>query len=197
MGVEIPAGFGMVLHSYRLTASAKIQAITYGFSPAAGETPAQMATFLHNAWSANVGGDSFIDSDYTFEPTEIRFNDPVDGIQVAIAGTASVGLLAGERLPPNCAVLVRKITAIGGHAFRGRIYLPPCFISEGNINEAGILNAADRTVVQDRINTWEGIVVTGSYGLILLHSSVLVAPTPITSWIVDSQIATQRRRLRP
>jgi hypothetical protein len=109
-------------------------------------------------------------------------------------------------------VLVRKNTALGGRRGRGRIYLPG--ISESNIDPGGYLNGTYLASVQSNfvslMTDWLTIncvpTVTHSANLIDNPSPppfqipdptwVPIGPTVVTSFSVQAQVATQRRRQR-
>jgi hypothetical protein len=103
----------------------------------------------------------------------------------------------GSPAPPqNCALLVRKRTALGGRRGRGRMYLPPFPLAEGGIDHAGKVDPA-------LVSAWTASsqqAFNEGVSPVLLHAtspkSPTPPPTPITSFLVDSMIATQRRRLR-
>jgi hypothetical protein len=106
------------------------------------------------------------------------------------------GSKSGSAAAPNTAALCIKQTAFGGHAGRGRMFLPG--IPEGDINEGGTLGGTYLAALQGAVNTfhtgWDGYNLTP----VLLHGpgSPLSTPTPLTGMTVSATVATQRRRLR-
>lgn len=97
--------------------------------------------------------------------------------------------------PPNVTLLVRKTTGLRGRANRGRNYWP------GLLTETDVFNtgAIDPTKVESIQTILEGIgeiLYTAGYFGCILHSNPALDPTPITSIVVESKVATQRRRLR-
>jgi hypothetical protein len=114
-----------------------------------------------------------------------------------------VGLGGATVLPQNCALLVRKRTASAGRRNRGRFYMPLLGVLEAAVSQIGVINAADVTNAQARVDLWFDAMNAGGAEAtppVILHSDGGVTapgdPTPITSWHVEPIIATQRRRLR-
>lgn len=113
-----------------------------------------------------------------------------------------VGTGGATILPQNCAMLVRKRTASAGRRNRGRFYFPMLGILEAAVSQIGVINAADVTNAQARVDDLFSRQTTGPNPTppVILHSDGGVtapgAPTPITGYGVESIIATQRRRMR-
>lgn len=116
----------------------------------------------------------------------------------AVAGSGGA-----DSLPPNSAVLVRKRTDSAGRRGRGRMYLPG--VPRGQVFDTGLLNTTyvsnlqlEATAFHEALTALPGGRL---YPPVVLHRSegagVEPAPTPITHFIVEDRIATQRRRLRP
>jgi hypothetical protein len=97
-------------------------------------------------------------------------------------------------LPQNCATLIRKTTALAGRRGRGRFYLPPITMDEFATSKAGVIASSSLAAMQLAANAW----FDHGEPFVILHDSLpsSLAPTPITSFVVDGRIATQRRRLR-
>lgn len=110
-----------------------------------------------------------------------------------------VGTASSTNTPPqNCSVLFKKTTGFGGRKFRGRLYLPPINLSEASVNNVGMLTSgyiSDAQAAMDRWTTNTGALVDGFDGECLLHSGS-EDPTQPVDVFIESQIGTQRRRLR-
>lgn len=195
MPLLIPPGFGQIIYRFSLTDDPEEMIVTLGVDVAFGAGTPQAkvdekadafvtgftAAGLYVGWSFlgcilrtdNTGGSSAI------------FEAPRN-----LAGTA-----VGETPPQNCTVLVRKNTAAAGRRNRGRMYLPPFGLAEGDVSKSGMITPALVVDIQAQVEA-------GFPGddFVVLHDSVGVtpapAPTPITGFVVDNRIATQRRRLR-
>ena len=98
---------------------------------------------------------------------------------------------------PQICVLVRKNTALGGRAGRGRLYLPGP--SAQAIDPGGVLVGSFITNLQAAFDTFFDELEATNLPPYLLHGagSPISTPTPITGFSVQSVIATQRRRVRP
>ncbi len=142
-----------------------------------------------------------------FKTTVLKGNGTSEP-EVAESTTAeAIGLFAMGTPPPNVAVLVKKRTGFGGRANRGRIYLP-WSISEGAVDEVGGIIAGDRTSIQNAINVFANAVPFNTAQVIANRvydlpwdspARSLIAVNigkPVTSMLVDTRVATQRRRLR-
>lgn len=127
---------------------------------------------------------------------------------VSVSRMTEEGPLVGEKLttiigtgtetvmPPNCAVLVNKVTGLGGRRNRGRFFVPPYYPPEGSVDSNGVLNPTAVTTVRDR---WVDFLTRlGTAGLVpvMFHNTAPFLPTPIVGIAVNPLIATQRRRLR-
>lgn len=107
-----------------------------------------------------------------------------------------VGTLVDTAMPPNTAILVRKLVSAGGRRNRGRFYLPPVYPGEGNVDSGGNIIAGSVT----NMNTWYTKLFTNLVAVnlkpVLFHSEAPFTPSVITGFSVQSVVATQRRRLR-
>lgn len=113
-------------------------------------------------------------------------------------GAAVQGNNTQEKLPPNCAILVNKRTASGGRKNRGRWFIP-WFVGETFVDEVGVMTPATVAPLQTAMNNvLAGFSDPPLEHLVILHddsSPVPHTPTPVTSLLVSTLIATQRRRL--
>lgn len=114
----------------------------------------------------------------------------------ALVSDEIVGALESQAAPPNVSALIRKLTAAGGRSGRGRCYLPG--IAEGDIFASGALGESRRDGISTAFNAFRTAMATADLPLVVLHQAgaPLTTPTPITFLICDTNVATQRRRLR-
>lgn len=109
------------------------------------------------------------------------------------------GVDAGALPPPNCAVLVRKITGLGGRKQRGRAYIPGVSSFSASLDSAGNFSSGDAAEITTAVgNFFTGIDTlfeTTSVAPVLLHSDS-TPPTTIAAFSCEPKLATQRRRLR-
>jgi hypothetical protein len=108
-----------------------------------------------------------------------------------------------EKLPQNCAVLLRKQTALGGRRNRGRMFLPG-MLGEGDVDHVGVLSQAAHLAFTEYAQTFADWLAGGGQAsmespMVILHSTgntTVPAPTPVTGVSIDNVISTQRKRLR-
>lgn len=201
MGVTIPVGFGQLTIPFTLTGDAEEMVCTLGFDDDGTSTPNTIATtlqtqlFAEDSWAA-----SSLAVGYTVGPCRVVVNRTL-GTFEGQAGTSRAGTNAGLPVPSqNVAVLVRKITARGGRAGRGRLFLPGLQLGEGNVTATGV-------ILQSLVDSWTAdfnsflaACTTVGFPLVLLHQDPEVGPPlppdPITGFAVQPVVATQRTRLR-
>ena len=136
-----------------------------------------------------------------------------DGTSTFTTGESTADPTSGEdnggKLPSNCAVLGRKITALGGRTNRGRVYLP-WVINENAVVNVGLMDSGTQSDFQDIADNWLDDLAGGdSNGMVIANrhynlpwtnparrlTSITTGPQVI-SCRIDQRIATQRRRLR-
>lgn len=112
------------------------------------------------------------------------------------APTQPQGALTGQIAPLQVTRLVRCLTAVGTRRARGRIYLGP--VEDNSINSDGkTLTSSDVSGVQSALNSALTYMNQEAAGFQLaVVSRTGGYSTPITSFVVQTGIATQRRRLR-
>lgn len=192
--VAIPTGFAQVNFLFGGAALPNGAEVTLAVeSTGTVDTPAELAEFMANGWSSTIlTGQS---SNVTFLGTRVKFGPNETGPSAEFA-LSSPGGAASTTVSPNTAYLVRKITAQGGRAGRGRMYVPGP--NETTVNAAGQVEPATLTAQQGLWDEFYDEMTSLDVQPVLLHGpeAPLSVPTPITSFQVDSVVATQRRRLR-
>ena len=122
-----------------------------------------------------------------------------DGGDLRIDSTIAVqaGTGGATNLPPNTALLVRKLTGLGGRRNRGRMFIPG--VPNTNVTSAGAIGGATLPTYQTAIDAARTAVVATAEvtAVALFHDSAPFAPTTITTLEAQALVATQRRRLRP
>lgn len=196
MAVTIPVGFGQMTVKWRFTGATRDSVVVIGYDPPTVD-PGAHATAIHgilvaasrpcNAASMIVGwsyvGVSCTEMDDA-GPLTAEFPGLVDGSR------------AGQAITPNVAMLIRKVTASGGRRNRGRIFTPPTYVLESEVDIAGLINATPRGVLG---TMWNGVrtdMATAGFPWVIFHGAAPFTPTPVTNLVTDSIVATQRRRLR-
>jgi hypothetical protein len=199
MGVKVPTGYTNVAYRIALAGDAEEMLVTMGFRifSGFGINPAG-AELLADSFAANMI--NLCAAGYTFRG--LRASDGPDGegqVHEVERSVASTSTKLG--IPPNTAYLTRKITGLGGRRNRGRFYMPG--VSEVDVDNTGLLTATHRTNYQTSVNAWFAQNNAGAEieAHALFHETPEgapgIAPTDITSLLVQPKVGTQRRRLRP
>jgi len=197
MSARIPPGYAEASVQFRLASDPEPMLVSLGLALAIGVTPDVAVTNE----IIDLMGDQFrlfVCDDYTIGAGWVTFGqDGPDDIRVDGTQNPQNGSIVSDPLPNNGALLVRKLTALGGRRHRGRMFVPG--IASGVVSGNGNVATATVNVAQAAMNT----MLTGLTGLAsltgaaLLHNSAPFNPTEISSFVVVPKIATQRRRLRP
>lgn len=136
------------------------------------------------------------DSEWTIAPGRVTAGgDPPTAF--VTPGTITGSASAAESPPPQVALLISKRTGFVGRRFRGRCYLP-CG-NEQSINQDGSVSGTYLTTLNNAaiaITAALDDVASNLAGQVLLHSDIGVDPTPVTSFVGGTYVATQRRRLK-
>jgi hypothetical protein len=190
----IPAGFGQAAYRFSLTGDPEVMITTIGCDvDAMGGDPQAAAEFLRDKFTAEFSAAEIIGG-WTFLGVSLKAGS-VGGLGATFEAPANlVGTNSVQSPAQNTTTLVKKITALGGRSGRGRMFLPPFNLDETSVAKNGMIDPTSVATMQTGINAafWH---VNAS----LLHDSAAPGapgPTPITSLLVDPQVATQRRRLR-
>lgn len=198
MGVFIGNGYGQATLVFSSPGLLAPLVVTHGLKDVPGTGLAAAASA---AWAAALvaGGrilapGSYANS-YTFERVDVTIGTPTGPVlgttSVAVTGTA-----AFNPAPANCAILVRKTTARGGRRGRGRNFWPPMFVDEGNVGPSGTIAAAQVTALGILLASTIIALNATNYPAFLLHDVSEIAPDAVTSWPLQTRLATQRTRLR-
>ncbi len=217
MPVVIPDGFAQANIRLRHTSQQRSAEMTFGLAPDPTQTnPVNIANNILAVFVSRIS--PILDNEVRIEGVTVRLGQPSGDPAVGSSTTeASNGAGNASTPPPNVAVLVRKLTGLGGRRNRGRMYFP-WGVNEASVSEAGIISAGDLAVIN---TAWEGfradVAAHADLGpVVILHDSsrytvthptssqklvtrttvVPPAPTTVTAFSVDSRVATQRRRLR-
>lgn len=196
MGVIIPLGYGQANVRWSLVGGSGVAVSTFGvdvdITVAASTNAAAIDTLIkaaNNPCSASQFSSGWVYNDITL--TQMGTTGPEVGVATSnLTGSGSL-----STCPLNTAFLLRKNTARGGRKGKGRSYLPPIWISENNVDSAGVIAGTNLTAANVLWANFLTALVGASKPAVLLHSDGS-APDAITSWFIESVVATQRRRLR-
>lgn len=201
MSATPPPGFGYFAIVHQVTGSTHTPTVTCGFQNGGSFTAAAANAALR---AAMVSGTNFWDvanfsNAYLVQSTYVLVNIGgllyTDTNVVPIAGTASIAT------PPiNTAAIIQKRTGVAGRQYRGRMFMPPMNVAEGDVSIAGIIGGASFTNLGTYSTAFYGGLVAQAMTPYLLHEAPLVgappAPTIITSFAPTQLIGSYKKRIR-
>lgn len=196
---SIPAGFIEATFLFSLAGSTHQMSWTCGFDDADFATntaeveAAELRGFFTGSGKPYVAAN--IVSGWTFEGVRVTHqleSGPIQGESlVPVVGTA-----ATAPLTPNVAILWNKVTLLGGRRNRGRAFIPPYAPGESSVDGLGVINSATVTATQALYDAAFVAAAGGGYDAVLFHQTAPFTPTPVTNFVMQPLVATQRRRLR-
>lgn len=188
----IPAGYGIATLKFLRSGADNPDVVTHGYVwGLADESADDDALAIANAWLA-----SFPAADMLIEYTMVGVHvlRKVGATLEAGDKAESVeGTVNAPAAPPAVAARVTKRTALAGRKFRGRMYLPPAFLSDDNVDSAGVIDEATLGSLQTDADLYFDALVAANRAMYLLHLDES-APTLCTSLFVRTTVGTQRRR---
>jgi hypothetical protein len=194
--VYIPEGFANVRYVFALSGIQDEMSFAIGVSPPTGMTTPEIAVAADAAFAAaGFGGELAMCVGWSYLGTRVtrKFGGQpvVADYPLSVAGSVAVATI-----PPNCAMLIKKNTALGGRHGRGRLFVPPFNLREEYTDNAGYLTPAVQASQQAAWSLFLEALDTNALGPRLFHTDPVALPTTITSLQVTSQLGTQRRRMR-
>jgi hypothetical protein len=206
VALVIPVGFASF--SIEITHARDAQPYNVTFGTETDLSEASAIDHANHAMSSFGGAFvSRLDSETFITKATGRFGQDGEDVLIIDSDLAPMGgTRSGSSVPPNTAVLVRKLSGLGGRRNRGRCYVPMA-ATAGAETEGGVLSTGERTALQTSANAWFNNLATGvppdvpPMPMVILHNEppgggVLPLPTPVVGLTVDTTLATQRRRLR-
>jgi hypothetical protein len=193
--VDIPVGYAQVNLLFTGPSLPYGAQATFGVDHSASSmTPAQVAEEVFDQYGAAQVYNG-IAIGVNLSGVLVKFGPNTTGPSAIHSDTWN-GQATGGAAAPNTSWLIRKITALGGHAGRGRMYLPG--VPEEDIDDNGNIVSASREALEGDVGSMMAALVLANLDPVLLHAegSPISTPTLITGWSVDTRVATQRRRLR-
>lgn len=198
MGVEIPLGYAQCVYRFSLSGDPEEMVATLGLDVTAETDPMSQVALDAASQFATQFPAATIAIGYTFVGVTLYVGDGMGGSAVYENIQNIVGTFNSPTLPQNVAFLVKKNTAAAGRRGKGRMYLPPALAGESVIDGLGIIGSSSVTAINTKLAAILSSHSSLNHPAVLLHD-VLPAPltpTPITSLILDSKVASMRRRLR-
>ena len=189
----IPDGVVNVHFLFTLTGDAEPMSFAIGADFAGLGTYQDVSDAAYVAFSGGYGAANWYDQ-WTFVGTRVEIAaGSVAETLIPLPGTG--GTLG--TLIQNTTCLVKKLTDEAGRKFRGRCYMPPISLAEVDVNNVGMIDPTTLATIQTNFDSFTGAFEGDSnVGDLYLFHTDATAPTQITSFQVEGQVATQRRRLR-
>jgi hypothetical protein len=195
-------GFASVAVEHQQLGVTRPAYVTFGVDTSLTD-PLAVAALIDGA--ANISGSYYALFDSSVTATSIRVSLGTDGSEDLIGELAinRAGVTTKSSLPPNCALLVHKVTTRGGRRGRGRMFLP-WTISENNCDEGGLIDSSTLTDLSGKTNMFLTQLNSAGVPMVVLHQASKPntahptapgPPNPVTSLVVDKLVSTQRRRL--
>jgi hypothetical protein len=205
MPLVLPTSFFNAHYRFELEGSSHKMSFALAGQLNAGVDADAFATDLSDAFSDDLTpgyGMANMYNQWSFHGVHVLINTGA-GIQAGDFDPALIGGGGGaETVPPNGSVIVKKSTGFAGVAARGRMYFPPISAADVDVNDVGIIDSVVLATIGDNVQNWLDntlTAVTEIAEFVLLHEQASPGPgtpTAITSFVVENQLATQRRRLR-
>lgn len=187
----IPDQYGIATIKMLRTGAASPDVVTFGYSMDGVVQSADAdAVGFKDHWIANFTAATTINS-YTFIGVHtLRKQGAV--LEAGDSVVSIVGTVAASATSPAVAVRVTKKTAFAGKGKRGRVFLPPAFISETNIDINGVIDTATLASLQTKCTGFFNACLPDKR-LVLLHADGS-DPDDIIALTARSTVGTQRRR---
>lgn len=196
MGVVVPVTGIQAAMRWQLVNDTEPMIVTLGLvDDTLARTPAQNAADFEAAVVAGgftAAADMLVG--YSRLPNQVTTYLPSGPVTIE-SGVNVAGTLVGNPLPNNCAVLVRKNTALGGRRNRGRFYLPPYRFGEDVVAGNGVIQPANVATLQNELATFILELNARNFSPVVWHSDG-GGGTEILNLTVQNIIATQRTRMR-
>jgi hypothetical protein len=208
MAVFIDGGLLLCSTFIRHDAVPRDAAVTYAVDLANGDlTDAtalanQIQLEFTNHWAAQIDAGAVIDR------TEVQYGTNSETTLVGVSTSAGVrGARGGDGVYPNCAVLVRKNTGMGGRRNQGRLFMPFC-ARQSDVTEDGKIGSGAVATLQGVAEAWRADVAGGELDMVIAnriydapatekirHLLNVTIGAPVLSLTVESTLATQRKRM--
>jgi len=196
--MHIPQGFGTVTYFWARVGDTEEMVTSLGFNTLGDPPTDEDADLMFEAWS-----ESDMRTSTTIQTSLVRVEYAVATTgdnELVVAESTLPGVAGGtnsDTTPSNCAILIRKRSGLPGRKNQGRIFYPDCQAEA--VNQNGLLGDENRGNYQAALIDWFGTLsgIGVLDGPVILHTDPADTPTPVTQVIVQNQLATQRRRMRP
>lgn len=199
MTLHIPIGYANCTFVFRQEGATRDATFGLGIFDTSEPAldPATIGTqMIENFTDATApGAAAHMSQKWTFKGVNTTYQD-VSGPIVYNAPTTVVGTQNILPPPSNTSLLITKGTGSGGRKNKGRVYCPVLYPGEDVIDQNGMMTGSPFTNLQGYWTAFLNLCQDSLLFPVLFHNDVGDNPTVITSFTVQSQVATQRRRMR-
>jgi hypothetical protein len=199
---------GLIVQPIQRTDSSRASVLTFAVN-VSGTPSLSVAQDAINDFQDNFATNimPLVDTDAQALAPTIRLGDGSSTPFEAIGGaTPAAGSSTDDKVPPQVACLVKKVTGLGGKANRGRTYYP-YMLDQGVVNESGTIGSTALAALQTAVDTFFNQLITDTIPMVIANRvfSILLGRPVLTAYelgpavqnlIVESLVATQRRRVR-
>jgi len=191
----IPAGFAQLNFYFTMENTIRGAEVTWGVELLdLGKDAQTIADNARVAWEESL---LLVQSSFIrLEKVRAKLGPNSTGLAAESPSGVS-GSVDSQPEAPNTAVLINKVTGVGGRRGRGRTYLPGAPTNQ--VGYDGFVTEDYRDDVQAAVVLFMSKLEADDLGSVLLHAAgetATPAPSNITSTSVSTLAATQRRRLR-
>lgn len=188
----IPAGFAQVNLRWTGGGIDGFAECALGFQNGSGATVNAIGTNVNAQYTAN-NLDDWQAVGLTYVGCLVKVGPNSTGPSLFVS-TSNQGDVAGGMTPVNTAALVTKSTTLGGRQGRGRMYWPG--VPESSVGDDGSLTGSYVSGLQAALTSFFTALAGLDLDHYLLHTDPATSPTLVQSVVVQSRVASQRRRLR-
>lgn len=191
--MHIPEGYAQVNLRWAPLGGGHVPETTFGISALEPLTAVQIADLVATELTESTFCED-LSTQATIKSVYVKMGPNETGVFYEKAVTVS-GTDTQQPVPPNCGILVRKSTGMGGRANSGRWFIPgaPESSSPGN----GTLLPAWTATWEANWNAFRLGLQGADIPMVLLHSVERSGQSPliIDQLSVTGRLATQRRRM--
>jgi len=187
----IPENYGEAVAVYEFIDTGERMTTSFGYHNIGTDDATSNSIQLSTSWRSIFTAATTLDSYRMLGMYVIQMLGGV--LQSAQTADNMDGTVNADPVSPAVAVGVKKQTSYAGKKYRGRMYLPPAFLGEANVNGAGVIDGATVTAIQGRADDLIAELNSVDLPMYLLHSDA-TSPTHVDDLIVRSNVRTQRRR---
>lgn len=201
MPSNIPSGFAQATMVFTHPQVPRPVVVTMGLSLLNFTgTNLQAANKAYKAWKDTLLVKQ--DTECTFSHVDLFIGaDEFPSGSVRSSESASSGGSSFPGVPANVATLVNKSTAQLGRRGRGRMYVP-FMMAEAGVDEGGNVDSTTRATLNTTLAAYMTSLTTvdaqgvGTLGPVLLHRTVPLVATEITTLTVAPKVGTRKGRIR-